>query len=332
MDEARTVKWGVLSTAKIGVVKVIPGLAKASNCEVVGLASRERSKAEKVVADLGLSKAYGSYEELLADPDIDAIYNPLPNHLHVDWSIKALEAGKHVLCEKPLGVDANDARRLVEAAERYPKLKVMEAFMYRFNKQWIEAKAWVDAERIGALRTIQSFFSYYNVDPADIRNQSDIGGGALLDIGCYCISLSRFLFGERPGRVMGIVERDPVMKIDRLASGVMEFETGTSSFTCSTQIAPYQRVQIVGTVGRIEIEIPFNAPNDRETRIWLHGPEGTEEVAIPICDQYTQQGEAFAAAALEDRPVPTALSDAIDNMETIDAIFESGETNAWIAL
>lgn len=326
------IKWGVLSTAKIGLVKVIPGLSKASNCEVVAIASRDPDKAREAAHTLGLSKAYGSYDELLNDPEIDAIYNPLPNHLHVDWSIKALESGKHVLCEKPLGMDTKDAQRLVDAAAGYPELKVMEAFMYRFHDQWIQAKAWVKEGRIGTLRTIQSFFSYYNVNSEDIRNKADIGGGGLLDIGCYCISLSRFLFDAKPQRVVGIVERDPEMKIDRMASGMMDFGCGTSSFTCSTQLMYYQRVQIVGTVGRIEIEIPFNAPLDKETRIWLHGDEGTKEKIIPVCDQYTRQGEAFAKAVLENATVPTPLSDAIDNMRVIDAIFDSAERNEWVTL
>ena len=296
----------------------------------MAIASRDLATAQAAADELGLAKAYGSYEELLADPEVDAIYNPLPNHLHVDWSIKALEAGKHVLCEKPLGMDTEDARRLLDAAKGYPNLKVMEAFMYRFHPQWVTAKAWVDAGKIGPLRTIQSFFSYYNVDPGNIRNQADIGGGGLLDIGCYCISLSRFLFGREPERVMGIVERDPEMRVDRMASGMMDFGEGTSSFTCSTQLMAYQRVQIVGAKGRIEIEIPFNAVPDSPMRIWLHSEQGTEETVFPICDQYALQGEAFAKSVLEDTPVPTPLSDAIDNLEVIDAIFASSDRGAWV--
>ena len=328
----KTIKWGVISTAKIGVEKVIPGMAKATNCEVVAIASRDVSKAREWADRLGLEKAFGSYEELLADPEIDAIYNPLPNHLHVDWSIKALEAGKHVLCEKPLGMDSKDAQRLVEAAAGYPKLKVMEAFMYRFHPQWIQAKAWVDEGRIGNLRTINTLFSYYNDDPTNIRNQADIGGGGLLDIGCYCISLSRFLFGGRPKRVVGLVERDPEMRVDRMASGMMEFETGTSSFTCSTQLMYYQRVQIMGAKGRVEIEIPFNAPHESESRVHLHSEDGSIETAAPIADQYTLQGEAFAQSIIENTPVPTPLSDAIDNLDVIDALFESAAEDRWVKL
>ncbi len=323
------VRWGVLSTANIGINKVIPGMQKSGHCEMVAIASRDQAKAEQAKKQLGLPKAFGSYEDLLADPHIDAIYNPLPNHLHVDWSIKAIEAGKHVLCEKPLGLDTADAKRLLDASKNYPELKVMEAFMYRFHPQWITAESMVRSGKIGSLKTIQTSFSYFNDDPGNIRNMAEIGGGGLMDIGCYCISLSRFLFGKKPERVVGMIEYDQILKTDILSSGVMDFGEGTSTFTCSTQLFYYQRVQIFGTEGRIEIEIPFNAPPDKETRLWLHTDEGTHEKTFPICDQYTLQGDAFARSVLENTVVPTPLSDAIDNMEVIDAVFKSAERGAW---
>jgi predicted dehydrogenase len=326
------VRWGVISTANIGIQRVLPGMLQSEICEIAAMSSRDISKAREAADSLGIPKAYGSYEELLADPDIDAVYNPLPNHMHVDWSIKALEAGKHVLCEKPLGLDTRDAKRLLDASAEHPDLKVMEAFMYRFHPQWVEAKALVEAGRIGELKTIQSFFSYYNVDPNNIRNMAEIGGGGLMDIGCYCISLSRFLFGTQPSCVLGIVERDPVMNIDRMTSGVLDFAVGTSSFTCSTQVFPFQRVQIVGTDGRVEIEIPFNAPPDKETRIWLQTSEGTEEITFPICNQFELQGDVFSKAIMENTPVPTPLIDAIENMAVIDAIFESEGSSDWVSL
>lgn len=326
------VRWGVLSTAKIGVDKVIPGILKSEYCELVAISSRDRAKAEISRESLGLAKAYGSYEELLADPDIDAVYNPLPNHLHVDWSIKALEAGKHVLCEKPLGMDAKDASRLLDASARFPQLKAMEAFMYRFHPQWIAAKNWVDEGKIGTLKTIHSIFTYYNIDPNNIRNRADIGGGGLLDIGCYCISLARFIFGKQPGRVLGTLERDAVTLTDIMCSGVLDFEDGTSTFTCGTQLSNYQRVQIMGTKGRIEIEIPFNPLPAAETRIWLHTSDGSKELVMPACDHYTAQADAFALAILNDEAAPTPLRDAIENMEVIDAVFSSAESSGWVAV
>ena len=326
------VRWGVLSTANFARERFLPGFMQSEWVDVVAVASRSLEGAQAFAHDMGIPLAYGSYEELLAAEDIDAIYTPLPNHLHVDWSIKVLEAGKHVLCEKPLGLNAADAQRLVDAAAQHPHQLAMEAFMYRFHPQWVTAKNWTKAGKIGKLRTIQSFFSYYNVNPDDIRNKVDIGGGAMLDIGCYCTSLARFIFESEPTRVLGIVERDPVSNVDRIGSGIMEFENGTSTFTTSTQVSPYQRVHIVGTTGRIEIEIPFNAPPDVETRIWLETDAGIEETTFPICNQYTIEGDVVSKAILEGSTTPTPLSDAIGNMKVIDAIFESHERSSWIEL
>jgi predicted dehydrogenase len=264
----KKIRWGVLSTARIGTETVIPAMQLGEYCTVTAIASRRLEKAQAAAGQLGIEKAYGSYEELLADPDIDAVYIPLPNHLHVPWTIKALNAGKHVLCEKPIGLSAAEAQVLLSAARKFPRLKVMEAFMYRHHPQWQWAKQKVIEGEVGEVRTIQSFFSYYNADPDNIRNKADIGGGGLMDIGCYCISLSRFIFETEPWRVCGIIEEDPSMKVDRLTSGILEFSRGTSTFTCATQLVPYQRVNIFGTKGRIEIEIPFNAPSDRPCKVW----------------------------------------------------------------
>lgn len=326
------IRWGILSTAKIGVDKVIPAMQRGQFSEVAAIASRDRDRAAQVAARLGIERAYGAYEELLADSQIDAIYNPLPNHLHVSWSIKCLEAGKHVLCEKPIGLSATEGQQLVDAAARYPQLKVMEAFMYRHHPQWQRARQAVQAGQLGEVRTIQTFFSYYNDDPHNIRNMADIGGGALPDIGCYPISLSRFIFAAEPQRVLGWMEYDPRFKTDRLTSAVLEFDTGTSTFTCSTQLVPYQRVNIYGTKGRIEIEIPFNAPPDRPCRIWLQLGGEVKEINLPVCDQYTLQGDAFARAILDDTPVPTPISDAVANMRVIEAIVESAQRGQFVSL
>jgi predicted dehydrogenase len=324
------VRWGVLSTANIGVTKVLPAMQRGTLCEVTAIASRELAKAQATAKQLGIPKAYGSYEELLADPKIDAIYNPLPNHLHVPWSIKAIEAGKHVLCEKPIALTTAEAQRLADTARQHPQLKVMEAFMYRHHPQWQRARQIVSAGGIGALRTIQSMFSYYNDDPGNIRNQADIGGGGLMDIGCYNISISRFIFDAEPQRVCGIVEYDPQLKTDRLASGMLDFGRGTATFTCSTQLAPYQRVNIFGDSGRIEIEIPFNAPPDRPCKIWHQHAGGTEEIVFDVCDQYTLQGDALARAILDDTPVPTPIEDAVANMAVIEALVRSSNNGTWV--
>jgi predicted dehydrogenase len=324
------VRWGVLSTANIGTQKVLPAMQRGQYCDLTAIASRDLTKARAQAARLGIPKAYGSYEELLADPEIDAVYNPMPNHLHVPWSIKALEAGKHVLCEKPIARSSAEAQQLVDAARKRPRLKVMEAFMYRHHPQWRRAKQLVDEGAIGQLRTIHSFFSYFNADPGNIRNMADIGGGGLMDIGCYNISLSRFIFGAEPRRVLGIVEYDPQFATDRLASGILDFGSGTATFTCSTQLTSYQRANIYGTEGRVEIEIPFNAPPDRPCRMWHQRGNTTEEIVFDICDQYTIQGDLFSQAVLNDTPVPTPIEDAVANMKVIEAVVASGKRGTWI--
>ncbi len=326
----RKINWGVLSTAKIGTEKVIPALQAGTHGTVAAIASRELAPARAAADRLGIARAYGSYEELLADPGIDAIYNPLPNHLHVPWSVKALEAGKHVLCEKPVGLNVAGAETLLAAARRHPRLKIMEAFMYRHHPQWQKARALVTGGGIGELRTVQSHFSYWNNDPKNIRNRGDIGGGGMMDIGCYCISVARFLFAAEPRRVLGLVEMDPAFGTDRLASGVLDFGHGTSTFTCSTQLSSYQRVNIYGTEGRIEIEIPFNAPPDRACRLWHQRGGNITEITFPVCDQYTLQGDLFARAILDDTPVPTPLEDAVENLRVLEAVLASSRRAAWV--
>jgi predicted dehydrogenase len=321
------VRWGILSTAAIAVEKVIPGMQKGELCEIAAIASRDLRKAEAISQQLGIAKAYGSYEELLADSQIDAIYNPLPNQMHVSWSIKAAEAGKHVLCEKPVGLMVAEAKALLEV-QRRTGVKIGEAFMVRTHPQWLRTREIIATGRIGELRSIQGFFSYFNVDPQNIRNLPEAGGGALMDIGCYPINISRFLFDQEPVRVFGITERDPVMKIDRLTSGILDFPTGQSIFTCSTQLVPYQRIHIFGTKGRIEVEIPFNAPPDRPCRIMIDDGRdvfgsGVTVETLPVCDQYTLQGDAFSRAILEGTEVPVPISDAVKNMAVIEAIFRS---------
>jgi predicted dehydrogenase len=305
-------------------------LQRAQHAEVTAIASRRLERAEAAARSLAVARAYGSYDQLLADPDVDAVYIPLPNDLHVPWSMRALEAGKHVLCEKPIGSSASEARTLLDGSRRFPELKIMEAFMYRFHPQWQRTRAMVEGGAVGEPRTIQSFFSYMNTDPSNIRNQPEHGGGGLMDIGCYNISYSRFIFAREPVRVCGIVDDDSIFKTDRLVSAVLDFGAPcTATFTCSTQLAPYQRVNIFGTGGRIEVEIPVNAPSDRPCRIWYEHQGRTDEIVFETCNQYTLQGEAFSLAVIEDRPVPTPLEDAVANMRIIDAIVRSSRDRGW---
>jgi predicted dehydrogenase len=324
------VRWGILGAAGIAITKVIPAMRQCQLSRVVGIASRDREKARAAAATLGIERAYDSYEELLIDPDIEAVYIPLPNHMHVPWSIRATDAGKHVLCEKPIALSATEARELLVARDR-SGVHVGEAFMVRVHPQWLAVRELVRAGRIGELRHASCHFSYSKDDPDNIRNRVEYGGGSLMDIGCYPITLSRWLFEAEPIAALAMMERDPVLKIDRLTSGLLRFEQGQASFTCATQLAAYQRMHLFGTTGRVEIEIPFNAPADVPCRIFV-GPvkEGSvETIEFPAVDQYTLQADAFSAAIRGRGAVPVPLEDAIGNMEVIDALFLSAEAGGW---
>ena len=327
------VRWGILGAAKIGIQKVIPAMQKGEWSTIAAIASRDLIKAQTAARDLGIPKAYGSYEELLADPDIEAIYNPLPNHLHVPWSVKCAEAGKHVLCEKPLSLTVREAKELVAVRDR-TGVKMGEAFMVRTHPQWLRTRELVESGRIGDLRSVTGFFSYSNADPKNIRNIPEYGGGALMDIGCYPITTSRFVFQQEPTRVLGLIERDPQMGTDRLTSAILDFPSGRATFTCGTQLVSYQRMQFFGTKGRIEIEVPFNAPIDRPCRIFIDSGSdlfggGIETEVIPACDQYTIQGDLFSRAIRENTEVPVTLEHAVQNMAVIEAVFRSAETGRW---
>jgi predicted dehydrogenase len=326
----KKVKWGVLGAASIAVRKVIPGMQKGAYSEISAIASRDKRKAEEAASKLGIAKAYGSYEELLRDGEVEAIYNPLPNHLHLPWSVKAAEAGKHVLCEKPISLTVAEAKSLLAVRNR-TGVKIGEAFMVKTHPQWLRAREIIRSGDIGNLRAIAGVFSYFNRNPDNVRHKVEWGGGGLMDIGCYPITMSRFIFGEEPVRVAGTLERDPDFGTDRLASAILEFPSGQSIFTCSTQTAYFQRMHFLGTSGRVEIEIPWNAPNDRPCRIFvgdqMGGAPKVEE--FPIVDQYTIQGDEFSRAIRGERDVPVPLEDAIKNMAVIEAIFKAADSRRW---
>ena len=326
----------MLGVAKIATEKVIPAMQRGEYSSVVGIASRDVSRASEAAAKLELARSYGSYDAIIEDPDIDAIYNPLPNHLHVPWTLRALAAGKHVLCEKPIGLTVSDAELLIEARDRSQR-KVQEAFMVRTHPQWLKVQSLVRDGRIGELRSVAGYFSYFNRDASNIRNIPDYGGGAVMDIGCYLIHTSRMIFGAEPKRVMSLLDRDPELGVDRMSSILLDFERGQSIGTCSTQAAAYQRMHIVGTNGRIEVEIPFNAPPDRPCRIFVDDGRdlfggGIETITIPTCDQYTIQGDLLSRAILDDGPVAYPLEDTVANMRVIDAVFRAGREERWISL
>ena len=327
------VRFGVMGTAKIALEKVIPAMQASRQCRIAAIASRDLGRAEAAAAALGISRAYGSYEAMLQDPEIEAVYNPLPNHLHVPMSIAAAEAGKHVLCEKPIALSAAEAQSLVAARDRTGVL-IQEAFMVRCHPQWMRVRELVSNDTIGTLKVVQGSFSYMNRDPANVRNQADIGGGGVYDIGCYPIVGSRFLFAAEPIRVAALIEHDPDFATDRLASVVMEFPAGQALFFCSTQLVAYQRMQILGNDGRIEIEIPFNAPPDQPCRIFLDdgsalGGGAARAEIFDVVNQYTLQGDLFAGAIRSGTKLPFPLEDSVLNMKVLDAVFRSGKSGRF---
>jgi len=327
------VRWGCLGASNFALKVSLPGMTKGALTQLRAIASRDLAKAKAGAQALGIAKAYGSYEELLADPEIEAIYNPLPNHMHVEWTARAARAGKHVLCEKPIALGAKEAETLVAVQKETGKI-ISEAFMVRSHPQWREAKAWVDVGRVGDLISVQIAFSYFNRDAANIRNRKDVGGGALYDVGCYAVNTSRYLFGREPRRAIALCERDPDFGTDRLTSGMLDFGGAHLTFTCGTQVVPYQRVNAFGTKGRIEIEIPFNAPPDQPCKAWLDdgsklGDASRQLTTFPVVDQYSLQSEAFSRAIRTGGGVDNSIEIAVGNMCAIDALFRSAEAGGW---
>ncbi|MDQ0457584.1 Gfo/Idh/MocA family protein [Rhizobium paknamense] len=333
-ETTRKIRWGVLGCAGIAAKAVIPAIESSRLGRVAAIASRDPQKANDMAQRFGIAKAYGSYEALLADPEIDAIYNPLPNHLHVPLTIKALQQGKPVLCEKPIALDAQEAMELLDA-QKAAGLPVAEAFMVRHHPQWKRARSLIAEGRLGEVSAIQTIFSYYLDDPRNVRNQADIGGGGLFDVGCYAINTARFLFDAEPLRAIALIERDQVFGTDRLASGLLAFPQGRQlAFTCSTQLALTQKITVLGTCGRLEIPVPFNAPADLPTRLILDDGRdleggGRTEIAIEPVDQYREQADAFCEAVLFGTPLATGLEDSVANMRVIDALFRSAESGRW---
>jgi predicted dehydrogenase len=327
------VRWGILGTAGIALRQVIPALQHARNCTIVAIASRDHARARAAADRFGIPGAYGSYQELLDDPAVEAVYNPLPNHLHVRWSIRAVEAGKHVLCEKPIALTAAEARMLLTARD-HAGVQVAEAFMVRTHPRWLKARELVHAGRIGELKLVTGHFSYSRRDPADIRSHPEWGGGVLMDIGCYPVTLARWLFGAEPVSVTAMLERDPELQVDRLTSAMLRFPAGQATFSVGGQLVPWQRMQLFGTAGRIEVDMPFNVPSDRQSRLLVDDGRdlrggGIETIEIPAVNQFALQGERFAEAVRGGGTVPVTLEDSIGNMAVIDALFRAAMSGRW---
>lgn len=329
----KRVRWGILGAANIAIKKVIPAMKVGKYCEILAIASRDFEKAKQAANDLNIPKFYDSYDQLIADNDIEVVYVPLPNNLHFEWTEKAANAGKHVLCEKPLGMNAGEVRKMIEIRDK-TGVKIQEAFMVRTHPKWLAVRELIRAGRIGKLEAIAGFFSYFNDDLSNIRNKPELGGGGLMDIGCYCINISRFIFEDEPTRVSSLVQNDKNTGIDRLTSAILDFPVGHSTFTCSTQLVPYQLMQFLGSNGRIEVQIPFNIPTETPTKILIDDGsdlfgKNVETIEIPAADQYEIQGDLFSKAILENASQAIPLEDSFNNMSVIDAVFRSAETGLW---
>ena len=327
------VRVGLIGAGRNTRERHLPGFQKIAGVEVVAVANRSRESGQVVADSFNIPTVYDNWRDLLEDPTIDAVCIGTWPYMHSTLTLAALDKGKHVLCEKPIALTSAEAQKLVDARDRTGKL-ITEAFMVKHNPQWLKVRELIEAGRIGDMKAIQCFFSYYNVDGDNIRNKAEIGGGSVMDIGCYPITTSRWVFGEEPRRVFGFVDRDPKFKTDSMTSAILDFPSGRCVFTCSTQLTARQRIAFYGTKGRIEIEIPFNAPDQRPARIFLdlegslYG-DGIETISFPVCDQYGLQGDDFSRCLLNNEKPAIPLEDAVKNMRVIEALFRSGETGSW---
>ena len=330
----KELSWGVLGASTFAIEHMIPALQQTKGVRVHAVASRELAKAEAVAEQFGLAQAYGDYEALLADPAIDVIYNPLPNHLHVPWTAKAARAGKHVLCEKPIALDAAEAAQLI-AVRNETGVQIQEAYVVIHHPQWQRARELVRTGRIGRVQAIQGWFSFTLEDRDNYRNKREMGGGPLLDIGVYPLLTGRYIFEAEPLRAFASIERDPASGVDVLTSAMLAFPTGILTFTCAMRLVFHQHMAIHGTEGRIELPEPFAQHHTRSARISILGPRDiwapiNEEVeTLERVNQYVPQAERFCAAVRGEAPPAFPLEESVKMMRTLDALARSGESGRW---
>ena len=287
-----------------------------------------KSKLGLLPCEFNISRSYGSYEELLADKEVEAVYIPLPNNLHAEWVKKCADAGKHVLCEKPFALDARQAEEAIRYAEKKGVL-VMEGSMYRLHPQWKRAREIVKAGELGIIHAVHVFFTYMLTDLTNIRNILAAGGGGIPDIGYYAVSSVRFLMGREPNRVVSLVSRHPQSGTDVLSSGILDFGQARALFTVGTQTYPVQKVHVVGSDGEMTVHLPFNAYPDVPMRVSISTGVGSRDYFSPPTDQYAVLFEAFSSAIRGEGQIPTPSQDAIDNMKVLDMLFRSEKSRSW---
>lgn len=324
------VRWGILGVSVHYRLRVHNPLQTAEGVQLTGIASRSLDRAREAAERFGIPKFYGSYEELLEDPEIEAVYIPLPNTMHTEWVRKAADHGKHILCEKPFSMSAEETERTIAYA-REKGVKVMEAFMYKLHPQWRHAKALVGAGEIGEVQAVHVFFGYNNPDPTNIRNQLEMGGGAVPDIGCYAVSSSRLMMGKEPKRVVSLITRDPELGTDVLSSAILDFGGGArANITVGTQVFLQQHVQVFGSAGYLSIEVPFNTFPDVPGRVTVINGIGKRVVETEVNDMYRIEFEEFSRAVRKGTPVPVDPADAVANQKVLDALYASEEKGGWV--
>ena len=338
MSDMEPVRWGVLSTSMIATKRVIPAMQQSSLLKVAAIASRNLDSAQEHATRLGVPRAYGSYEELLADPAIEVVYIPLPNPMHVEWSIKAMEAGKHVLCEKPVAMNAQEAERLIPVRDRTGKL-IEEGFPFVNHPQWHFIRKTIADDVIGKVRGVTAMMAYNNMDPANLRNRPDMGGGALYDAGCYVIQAVRLTFAAEPVRVMALFDIDPNFGTDRMISATLEFKEGHATFICSTQAGPttggsHQQFGVLGGKGWLRADFPFSHSTPSYCRISIGdtaslGGLPAREEAFNAVNQYQLQAERFSRLVRGQKVEAFPIENAVANMKVIDALFRSGKSKNW---
>lgn len=327
-----TVRWGILSTAKIGLNQVIPAIQASGNGTVTAIASRDRVKAQEAAAQVGIPSAYGSYDDLLRDPAVDAVYIPLPNGLHAEWTIQAAQAGKHVLCEKSLCVTAEEARRMVDACEAAGVL-LMEAFMWRHHPRHARVKELLLQGAIGEPRVVRANFSFPLRDPGNIRMVRELGGGALMDLGCYCINAARFLFDDEPVAVNAAGRFGDRTGVDMTLAAVLEFSGDRfAHFECSFDVFGGQRYGVVGDGGYIEVPDAFGPGNELPTVLHLNTGSGRKEESIPGANQYVRMVESFAQAILDGGALQAPAESGSNNMRVVDACLRSAKERRRVVL
>lgn len=324
----KPVAFGVLGVSTHYTLRLSDPMSRTPLFGRAAIASRSAARAADAARQLGFATSYGSYEALLADPKIEAVYIPLPNHMHLEWIRKSADAGKHVLCEKPLGLSADEAAEARDYCAQKGVL-LMEAFMYRFHPQWQRARELVAIGEIGAIHTIHATFSYRNDDPDNIRNQLTAGGGAILDIGCYAVSSARFLMGTEPARVISLVSRHAEFGTDSLTSAILDFGSARALFTVGTATSPHQEVLALGSGGSLRVRLPFNAYPDVPLTVDVTTGVGTRAIETGPADQYQLMVESFCNAIRNGTPVPTSPDDAVANLRVLDALFASERSGGW---